>query len=38
VVFGTACATANCLTDTAGLIETQRVQELMPGVKMTRLG
>ena len=38
VVFGTACATANCLTGTVGFIEPRRVRELMPGVKLTKLG
>jgi fructose-1-phosphate kinase PfkB-like protein len=37
VVFGTACAAANCLTSTVGIVEPERAQALIPGVMLTRL-
>jgi fructose-1-phosphate kinase PfkB-like protein len=37
-VFGTACAAANVLTPTSGEIYADDVEELLPRVRLTRLG
>ena len=37
-VYGTACAAANVLTPTSGEIYPDDIEELLPRVRLTRLG